>query len=260
MRIASYAARLGTLFVLVAAPRASAQQTLSWQNFCITGGLHTCASVGLQLTPSAGGTDFTIRARNLEGTLGTTPWAMFDLSFQNLATNANFTAFPMRQGTLNGTADFEVSWTPAQCNAVFGTNCPTPSWGQGEWDVFSDSARGSTSWTIDASPNPYAVIGCDPVLQSGSPSPAAGYFSTCGAGTVEFNFTLPGDWSFDASSRVTLAGWTDAGGSTSCVFDTTCQQVTTTPEPATLTLIATGLIGAGLARRRKQRAVRGDAG
>jgi hypothetical protein len=253
MRIASNVARVCTALLLVATSSVQAQQTLTWQNYCAIGGLHTCASVGLTLTPTTGGTEFSIRARNLEGTLGNTPWAMFNVTFKNLETDADFNAVPMRQGTLTGTADFEVSWSQSQCVGVFGTTCPTPFWGQGEWDVFTDNGRGLTEWTIDASPNPYAVIGCDAVSQSGSPSPAAGYFRTCGAGAVEFNFTLPGEWEFDDQSYLQIAKWTDASSVDTCVFGTTCQQVTTTPEPATLTLIATGLVGAGLARRRRQR-------
>lgn len=243
-------------WTMVAAPAAVAQQQLSWQNYCTVTGTLLCSSIQLNLTPDAGGTDFSILLRNLEGSLGITPWSLYNVSFDLTTTMGPGFATPTFDAALSGSAGYVVTADPASCVVIGG--CPGPGWGNMEWDWVGGS--GLVGSHKDQLPNPFGIVGCDATAQPPSSSGymGAGYFQTCGDGWIGFNFTLPGAWMFDANSTVTLSTYdgTDFG---SCTFDQTCMatsSMTATPEPATAGLLATGLLaigGAAALRRRRGR-------
>jgi hypothetical protein len=256
-------ARIGMLGLVVAwtiaaAPAAEAQQSLSWDNYCTVSGSLLCSSIQLNLTPDAGGTDFSIMLRNLEGSLGTTPWSLYNVAFNGLETTVplSLVATPTFQAVLSGSADYLVTADAATCasNLKLG-GCPGPNWGNVEWDW---TGAGQVGSHIDNLPKPFGIVGCDAPVQ---PDPSTsywggGYFQTCGDGWVDFNFTLPGSWMFDAASTVSIVTY-DGANFSNCTFDQTCLEtssMTATPEPATIGLLATGLFAVGgLTQRRRRR-------
>jgi hypothetical protein len=238
---------------------------MNWDNYCTTGSSILCSSIQLGLTPDAGSTAFSIRLRNLEGYLGTTPWALNNVTFDLGTTMAGGFSTPTYQASLSGTGAYLVTADPATCATdVRLGGCPGPDWGDVEWDWRGSgfgSPTGQVGSHIDELPKPLGIVGCDAPPQ---PSPTnsywgGGYFQTCGDGWVDFNFTLPGTWMFDEQSKVTILAY-DGATFSDCTLDQSCfqQQVTATPEPVTMSLVATGLFAmvgsAGVRRRRARRA------
>lgn len=232
------------------------QQSLSWLQQCTLGGLQFCASVELTLTPNGSGqTDVSVRMRNLQGTQGTIPWRLENLTFRNLKTSSAFPGsffFPP-QATLSGAAGIHVDIDPTLCGIINGGPCPGPNWGQTEWFSFNEApGRGGFYWTIGSGAGPWmpSMIGCDAPMQPPSNGSLAwGSFQTCGDGWVGVSFTMPGNVMFDENSQVSWFAFSDQGD-TSCVVGTNCAHVT--PEPLTITLLGTGLLGIGAARRRRR--------
>jgi len=266
-RPACRALGLAIALAAVCSTRSIAQQQFLWDDYCTVGGLQFCASVELGLVP--GGptaewgsvpttTTLSIRIRNLEGTLGTNPWAMSQVEFNNLQTDAPLGGFatPTRQATLSGSAQFLLTASPAECALMLVPSCPGPGWGNAEWDWWANGFYGSgvtsgTYWGTDYAPfDPVAVVGCDAPPQG--PYWATGYYQTCGDGWVGFEFTLPGTWTFDQSSYVSLVGWGQDDSLFTCQFGQGCAAAT--PEPMTVVLLATGLLGIGVVRRRRKHA------
>jgi hypothetical protein len=257
---------------MVASTAANAQQQLAWNNYCTNTGNLLCSSVQLDLTPDGTWTDWTIRLRNLEGSLGTTPYAMFNMFFTGLSfddTGVDLTQptnvpkySSQDRATLADGADMVVTADAATCLAwqAFLGGCPGPSWGVVEWDrdpFFASPPRGGFSSHIDDLPRPFGIVGCDVPAQ---PDPStsywgAGYFQTCNQGWVIFQFAVAGSWTFDAHSRASVTLWdADTKSLTSCVFGQTCVPTTATPEPGTLSLALTGLVAAvGIGRRTRRR-------
>ena len=263
---------LGSAVVLVAlcSTRSVAQQQFNWDDFCTIGSLQFCASVELTLTPDAvgpspwtgdpiSGTTFSIRMRNLQGTLGATPWQMGGLGFFNMQGGpVHFGWFQLPPATLSGTAGFVLNIDPATCAAIEGGPCPTPNFGSTIWQPDSTGPdRKQVYWSgPDFGPTIGSIVGCgSPTLTSLSNSFWTGYgsFQTCGDGWVGVTFTVPGTWVFDDASFMSWGGRSDQGDAQCSLApgaSPTCAQAT--PEPGTLILLATGLAGVAGVRRRKR--------
>lgn len=226
---------------------AAADQQFSWLNYCTVGSLQMCASVEVTVVPSGNQTLFTVRMRNLQGTLGTTPYRFFNLGFQGLLqTNSPPVswAFPQK-ATLSGTASFHID-DPLICSLI--PPCPAPNWGTTQWFYRTTSGgRGNTNWEQDANGAMMDnIMGCGDVSSIGG----WGSFQTCGDGWVEVTFALFGGWAFDENTTMQWRAFSD-DGQVDCNAGVDCFQAT--PEPVTIVLLSTGLLGIGAVRRRKSR-------
>lgn len=256
MRVSIGTFALAATITAFAATDAGAQQKAEWDNYCTLGLNPLCSSIELTLTPDDGWTDFSISLRNLEGTLGSTAWALYNVSFILGTSMSAGGAFPEFQATFSGTGDYLVTASPEECAAYIRLNdCDTRTWGRVEWDWFGaneGSTTGEIGSHIDNLPQPFGVIGCN-----APPQPdgywGGGYFQTCGNGWVNFNFTIPGDWTVTPETKVSIVTW-DGANMGNCVFGETCiQTLTSTPEPSTVTLLATGLFAVAIVGHRRRR-------
>lgn len=240
--------------LLLALPMVAAHADgTSWQsydNYCSTGALISCASVQVIAVNTSEGTTVTLRIRNDQGTnprdntggssigyIGfTTPCTIpYDCSYQGAA------GHPSATGTATAVGPSPELWD--QSLLVGGTEDGTMQ--------YSD---------LHPAGNFSGIEGCN------SLAALASYFQTCGVdGWVEYTMY----WSGQFQAQDVGIEWrtyayaegdpNNGGGGTGCSFGavlgpTQCT-ATVTPEPMTLVLFGTGLAGIGgivLVRRRKR--------
>jgi hypothetical protein len=250
---ARYAVAFGTTFMMSLS--VEAQQTKRWDHFCTIDNLRVCASLELTLTPSAGGTDVSIRAQNLQGIDGNVPWAML-FGFSGIQTTFASIAFrPFIQTLFLGTADIVVT-DPLECSRLF-FNCARSSVALAEWFFAGGTAGGpqpppfdgSLVWTNQPG-RPSWITGCDAPTTPAVAQTVA-YYRTCGDGKVGFDFSVPADMRITDDTKAFVNVYTDEVQFGCVLGDADCLQAT--PEPATLALIATGFAAVGAYKRRRRK-------
>jgi hypothetical protein len=253
LRLVLAAASMSMAWSLVASA-----QTRSWDNYCTLGTFQACMSVEVSLVsvptpfnvllPTS--TVATVSIRNLQGTLGTNEaWGFKGFSIQQLQPDPA-PPFPLPLSTFI---------TPTFVGTGQNVNAPHTA---GIWDNGSSGSNGFINRSLLLDDGAYPIAGCAALTPESAPIPGRydleqGYFSTCGDGWVVYSFLMPPvQWS--EATTVTMSGYHLSAAGTvegfGCTFDVSC--VSTTPEPATIVLVATGLIGLAGFRWRRSRATR----
>jgi hypothetical protein len=238
-------------------PLAASAQTRAWDNYCTEGSFQACMSVEVSLTPvpwHSGDafpglfdnlTSVTVSIRNLQGTLGTNQsWGFQGLVITNLLPD------PAPHFSVVTTGI-----TPSFVGTAQDVNVP-PNLLGGLWD-YGYGTAGFINRSTQIGDGGYPIAGCAalPPDAFGLYHFELGFFSTCGNGWVTYSWLMQ-PVAFSDQTVVGMTGYhLSADGAVqtiSCTFDVSC--VSVTPEPATIVLVTTGLIGLAAFGWRRSRA------
>lgn len=243
--------RLAILVAALAVAAPSAGWASGFQQYKVCGGdtFATCAAVSIDVV----GSSVTVRVWNLSGntaaTYGTNTWS----------------------GTIfNGIGFYNTGSVSAVLGSLSVSGPARPGDTPGNWKLKNGGSTGFTmDFNADAAKTGNHGIASGCATSGQLPSGPDLYMNPCnnGLGNVNnyttFTFQITGSWD-PSTSDFALRGINGPGGignATECFTGETALGgpptcVTVTPEPVTMTLLATGLMGmggAGFIRRRKQK-------
>ncbi len=237
---------VGILALIAGVAHRSDAQVRSWDDYCTTGSLQMCMSIGVTFTVvTQNGTSLTmvtLSLQNLEGTLGSQPWGLQGVFLSNLALDAP----PITAHVFDSSAPgFEGN---AQDHGV-----PT-AFLNGFW-LWNTTTTSTASFDRETQQGDggYPIAGCSPLTANSGFGPLheIGYFSTCGNAAIQYSFLMP-HVEFTNATTLSITGFADqASQSFSCTFDV--DGVSVTPEPSTLALVGAGLTAVGVFGRRRRR-------
>ena len=237
---------VGILALIAGVAHRSDAQVRSWDDYCTTGSLQMCMSIGVTFTVvTQNGTSLTLvtlSLQNLEGTLGSQPWGLQGVFLSNLALDAP----PITAHVFDSSAPgFEGN---AQDHGV-----PT-AFLNGFW-LWNTTTTSTASFDRETQQGDggYPLAGCSPLTANSGFGPLneIGYFSTCGNAAIQYSFLMP-HVEFTNATTLSITGFADqASQSFSCTFDVDC--VSLTPEPSTLALVGAGHTAVGVFGRRRRR-------
>ena len=224
-------AALTALALAAVAPPAAAQTALPFDNYCVTGSFTVCASV--RTTISADGRTITMQIWNLEGSTGFPQAAQSSLSsFGLYHIGSDFDWSGKFTATVEHVDEFGVHTNISTYFTSKGNNIQAEVYqnGKGNNGVngCTETGDGGTHWrTCDTFPeSPYVLI----------------------------TFNLTQAFSTENVALRWHAQQLPDGGSIKCdTAEPNCIPTTTVPEPVTLALVGSGLVGVGGARFLRRR-------
>lgn len=240
----SHVRRVGIMaaVALVAAAGSALAQSRQW-NVCGGNNFNTCASVYLNVS----GSSVTVQIWNLSGFYGTYAATVFTgVGFDDVGTAEAVGSLTSMTGPVR-TGDSPSVWSLTNDKQIGGGV---------NLDIVTQSG------TNQGTANNSIASGCasNSLLPGGSnnlwENPCRLPSGVSDAGWVVMTFQVTGTWDVNGSTLLVKGQNGPNGMSTECIAGgstSNCSPPSVVPEPVTMALVGTGLVGMGLARLRRRR-------